>query len=176
MKLIFLYGPPAVGKLTVAQELAKLTSYRLFHNHLAQDLANELYPGFNKKKFDLSNAIRLAVLEYAAKNDTNLIFTYVYSGSQDDLRFVENVINLLSKYDSVAHFVQLTAPRSVLFDRVANDSRKSFKKIVLAEELEQRLNDYDIEGRIHVNHTLTIDTSSQKPRLSARQIVDYINK
>jgi tRNA uridine 5-carbamoylmethylation protein Kti12 len=32
MKLIFLYGPPAVGKLTVAQELVTLTGYKLFHN------------------------------------------------------------------------------------------------------------------------------------------------
>jgi hypothetical protein len=38
MKLIFLYGLPAVGKLTVAKELASATSFKLFHNHLAVDL------------------------------------------------------------------------------------------------------------------------------------------
>jgi len=37
MKLVFIYGPPASGKLTVARELATLTGYRLFHNHLIVD-------------------------------------------------------------------------------------------------------------------------------------------
>jgi replication-associated recombination protein RarA len=38
MKLLFLYGPPAVGKLTVAREVSALTGYRLFHNHLTVNL------------------------------------------------------------------------------------------------------------------------------------------
>ena len=37
MKLVVLHGPPAVGKLTVARELARLTGWRLFHNHLVVD-------------------------------------------------------------------------------------------------------------------------------------------
>ena len=39
MKLIFLHGLPGVGKLTVAREFAKLTGFKVFHNHLAVDLA-----------------------------------------------------------------------------------------------------------------------------------------
>ncbi len=35
--LVYLYGPPAVGKLTVATELQRLTGFRLFHNHLTVD-------------------------------------------------------------------------------------------------------------------------------------------
>lgn len=31
MKLIFLYGPVAAGKLTVARELAGITGFPLFH-------------------------------------------------------------------------------------------------------------------------------------------------
>ena len=38
MRLVFLYGPPAVGKLTVAKALARLTGYKVFHNHLTIDL------------------------------------------------------------------------------------------------------------------------------------------
>lgn len=34
MKVVLLYGPPAAGKLTVAEELEKLTGFKLFHNHL----------------------------------------------------------------------------------------------------------------------------------------------
>ncbi|MBD0327065.1 MAG: AAA family ATPase, partial [Pyrinomonadaceae bacterium] len=43
MKLIFLHGLPGVGKLTVARELAKLTGFKVFHNHLAVDLVESLF-------------------------------------------------------------------------------------------------------------------------------------
>jgi tRNA uridine 5-carbamoylmethylation protein Kti12 len=43
MKLVFLHGAPAVGKLTVARELSALTGFRLFHNHLTVDLATSLF-------------------------------------------------------------------------------------------------------------------------------------
>src|SRR5271163_1865440 len=50
MRLLFIYGRPAVGKLTVAREVAALTGGRLFHNHLAVNLALSVYdfgtPGF----------------------------------------------------------------------------------------------------------------------------------
>ncbi len=33
MKLVFMIGDAAVGKMTVGQELMKRTGLRLFHNH-----------------------------------------------------------------------------------------------------------------------------------------------
>jgi tRNA uridine 5-carbamoylmethylation protein Kti12 len=43
MQLIFLHGLPGVGKLTVARELAKLTGFNVFHNHLAVDLVESIF-------------------------------------------------------------------------------------------------------------------------------------
>jgi len=37
MKLIFIWGGAASGKLTVAQKLSELTGIALFHNHLVVD-------------------------------------------------------------------------------------------------------------------------------------------
>ena len=34
MKLVFILGDAAVGKMTVGQELMKITDLRLFHNHI----------------------------------------------------------------------------------------------------------------------------------------------
>ena len=34
MKLVFIIGSGAVGKMTVGQELMKITDFRLFHNHM----------------------------------------------------------------------------------------------------------------------------------------------
>ena len=52
MRLVFLHGAPAVGKLTVARELAALTGFRLFHNHLTVDLASSLF-SFGSEPFIL---------------------------------------------------------------------------------------------------------------------------
>ena len=43
MWLLFLHGPPASGKLTIARELKTLTGFQLFHNHLAVDLLESVF-------------------------------------------------------------------------------------------------------------------------------------
>ncbi|HDR7606865.1 TPA: hypothetical protein QCX41_004389 [Bacillus mycoides] len=40
MKFILIFGPQAVGKMTVGQELAKLTDLKNFHNHMTIDLVS----------------------------------------------------------------------------------------------------------------------------------------
>ena len=84
MKLIFIYGPPAVGKLTVAEELSEVTNIPVFHNHHSRDLVKDIYGDKLLKHYALVDKIRLDVMEYCAKNNTDLIFTYVYGGPADD--------------------------------------------------------------------------------------------
>ena len=43
-QLVFLYGPPAVGKLTVAQELAARRPFRILHNHVTIDAVTTVLP------------------------------------------------------------------------------------------------------------------------------------
>jgi hypothetical protein len=50
MKLLFLYGPVASGKLTIARELATLTGFALFHNHLVVDAVAAVFP-FGSERF-----------------------------------------------------------------------------------------------------------------------------
>lgn len=37
MNLVFIYGPPGVGKRTVGQALSSRTGYRFFHNQISID-------------------------------------------------------------------------------------------------------------------------------------------
>ena len=76
MKLIFLHGAPAVGKLTVAEELARLTGFRLFHNHLTVDLVTSLFPFGSEPFIALREQIWLAAFREAAQDDVSLIFTF----------------------------------------------------------------------------------------------------
>ena len=47
MKLVFLIGDAAVGKMTVGQELMKITDLRLFHNHMTIEPVLEIFGDFN---------------------------------------------------------------------------------------------------------------------------------
>ena len=47
MKLVFLIGDAAVGKMTVGQELMKQTGLRLFHNHMMIEPVIEIFGAFN---------------------------------------------------------------------------------------------------------------------------------
>ena len=52
MKFVLLFGPQAVGKMTIGHELEKVTDLKLFHNHMTIELVQ---PYFN----DLSERILL---------------------------------------------------------------------------------------------------------------------
>ena len=43
MKLVFILGDAAVGKMTVGQELMKITGLRLFHNHMTIEPVIEIF-------------------------------------------------------------------------------------------------------------------------------------
>lgn len=43
MKLLFLFGNAAVGKMTVGQELTEITAMKLFHNHMSIEPVLEIF-------------------------------------------------------------------------------------------------------------------------------------
>lgn len=78
--LVFIVGPPAVGKMTVGHALAERTGLRLFHNHHTIDLVLRYFaygtPAFQR----LVGEIRRRILEEVAASDLpGLIFTYVWA-------------------------------------------------------------------------------------------------
>jgi hypothetical protein len=82
MRLVYLYGPPGIGKLTIGRELAKQTGYRLFHNHQAVDLAISIFPRETPEYFDLIRDVRGAGFLAAARAGVSLVATGVYRGTE----------------------------------------------------------------------------------------------
>lgn len=173
MNLIFIYGPPASGKLTVAEEIAKLSGYKLFHNHLTQDLVRELYPEFNELRFKLVDKIRLDIFEYTAENDTNLIFTYVYSGDEEDDAFITETVKVVHRAGGNVLFIELTAPNATLLERVANESRQRFHKLKDSKILQKQLEADQYNKSILYSGILKIDTSLSAPIDTARSIMRH---
>jgi hypothetical protein len=78
--LLFVVGPPAVGKMSVGQAIAERTGLRLFHNHISIELALRYFdygtPAFRR----IDGAIRRRVIEEVAASDLpGLVFTYVWA-------------------------------------------------------------------------------------------------
>lgn len=74
--LIMICGPQAVGKMTVGQELAKLTDYKLFYNHMTIEMVRLIFD-YDRKVFNKMNAnIRNPMLnEFSKSNERGMIFT-----------------------------------------------------------------------------------------------------
>jgi len=84
MKLVFIYGPPAVGKLTVATELAKQTGFKLFDNHVSIDFVKAVFEFGIERYWKLTERFRLLMFEEAAKHGINTIFTFAYDKATDN--------------------------------------------------------------------------------------------
>jgi len=170
MKLIFIYGPPATGKLTVAKELAKLTKYKIFHNHLTVDLLGSVFKFGTKTFFDLSDRFRMEIFEAAAKEKINgLIFTFCYAHPEDD-KFVKNVKKRVEKYKGKIDFVQLYCEKSELKKRVKGASRENFDKIKTKKGLDATLKKWDLFTPIPFIKSLRIDNTN----ISAKQVAKKI--
>ncbi len=167
MKLIFIYGPPAAGKLTVAEQLAKKTRIALFHNHVSRNLVLDIYMKDILSHYSLVDKIREEVFE----NNTDLIFTFVYGGSFDD-KIVKSYTKSIEENGGEVLFVELTANREDLLKRVGSESRKHNKKLTDSEKLKQITEDMSIYSITFVE-SLKINTSELNPEQAASKIIDY---
>lgn len=172
MKLIFLYGPPAVGKLTIAEKLSALTGLPLFHNHLSRDIVTDIYGSELSKHYSLVDKIRNDVLEHCAANDTDLIFTFVYEGGDDD-EMVKSYIQSVESNGGEVKFAELTADRDDLLKRVGDESRKRFKKLTDPAILHRLTESMDVYTIPFVD-SLKVNTSEHDPDESARLIAQEL--
>ena len=77
MKLVLLFGNGAVGKMTVGQELTKITDLRLFYNHMTIEPVLEVFGEFNSTVIE---KLRRTIFEEFAKSDKyGLIFTFMWA-------------------------------------------------------------------------------------------------
>ncbi len=173
MKLIFIYGVPASGKLTIAEKLSELTSIPLFHNHLSRDIVKDIYAEKLMSHYDLVDSIRTEVLTYCAKNNTDLIFTYVYGGNEDDEK-VRHYISCIEDNGGKVQFVELLANKKDLINRVDNESRKRFKKLTDRTVMQDIANDL-IKYHMPFVDSIGINTSKFTPAESAKLIAEKIS-
>lgn len=110
LKCLLLFGPQAVGKMTVGQELAKITELKLFHNHMTIDLLEPLF-GFSPEMWRLTTLFREEVFKAFAQGEQyGMIFTFVWAFNQEtDWEFVEKITRIFRSEGADIYFVELEA-------------------------------------------------------------------
>ncbi|KLD76115.1 AAA family ATPase [Xanthomonas hyacinthi] len=174
-KLVMLYGPPAVGKLTVGKELAKQLSASLFHNHLTYDLATELLAADSsfetRRRFACQ--LRLSAMALLLESDhRDVITTFCYSGPEDDW-YVDALQALCADHRTTPCFVRLKAPDERLIDRVENADRRAFGKVNSRANLAAILREFAYMAPLRSDNHICIDTSELLPHDAATAIVEW---
>ena len=68
-KFVLICGPQAVGKMTVGQELAKLTGLKFMHNHETIDLPLKFFEFKSEQRERLTDLFRFSIFEEVAKRN-----------------------------------------------------------------------------------------------------------
>ncbi len=172
MKLVFIYGPPASGKLTVAKELVNLTGFRLFDNHVSIQFVQSLFEFGTKPFWRLTDKYRTEMIEEAAKQGVDTIFTFVYGKKTDD-PFVRRILRKVNAHGGKVHFVRLQCERDELEGRVYSKARKSLGKITSQQLLSDLFRRFELESKVPFQPSLTINTVTQSPRKAAKTIAQH---
>jgi len=175
MKLVFLYGPPASGKLTIGEELAALTGYKLFHNHLVVDTLLAVFDFGSGPFVELREQIWLDVFSQACKAGlAGLIFTFAPEPTVRST-FVPNIIAVVEALGGEVLFVEIACPVAEIRARLSAESRHQHKKLTslsLFEEL-------NAQGAFSASHMptplLTIDSSVLTPAQAAGVIAEELD-
>lgn len=178
MKLVLIIGSGAVGKMTVGQELMKITNLRLFHNHMMIEPVIEIFNSFNGK---VIQRLREVVFEeFLQTHNEGMIFTVMWAFDMPS--DFEYVMDVASKFDEV-YCVELIADQSVRLERNRTENRLANKaskrdlaaseQRVLNEDTNHRL--VSLPGEIPFENYLRIDNTHLAPDVVASMIKEQFS-
>jgi chloramphenicol 3-O-phosphotransferase len=172
--LVFLHGPPASGKLTIARELAVLTGFGLFHNHLVVDALTAVFAFGTAPFIRLREQFWGEVFREAAQQDRSVIFTFAPERTVSPA-FLPHTLDIVQAAGGQVDFVAVTCPVEELERRIESSGRATFGKLrsrALFQELRQT---GALEYPPLPDAGLSIDTSQYPPQEAARRICEFFS-
>lgn len=182
MKFVLITGPQAVGKMTVGQELAKITDLKLFHNHMTIELVNHFFDYGTKEGKRLVNLFRQEIFEEVSKSNLyGMIFTYLWAFNvQADWGYVNRVTQLFESKGATVYYVELEADlderiqRNKSFNRLEHKPSKrnvEWSENRLKKSIENyRLN--SLEGEIEFPNYIKINNTN----LGAEEVAELVKR
>ncbi|MHB8131718.1 MAG: AAA family ATPase [Mobilitalea sp.] len=180
MKFVLIFGPQAVGKMTVGEELEKTTGLKLFHNHMTIELVSHFFSYSSEAGKKLVHLFRMEIFDEVAKSDLyGLTFTYVWAFDQQaDWDYVEKICDIFKSKGSSIYFVELEADLEERLERNKSPHRLEskptkrnleFSERNLRSTMEKyRLNSF--EGEIKEENYIRINNTN----LSAEEVAQTI--
>lgn len=177
MKLLFLIGDAAAGKMTVGQELMKITDLRLFHNHMTIEPVLEIFGKFNASA--IKRLRQVIFEEFAASDCYGMIFTYMWAfDQQSDWDYVEYVKSIFRPYGTEFYYAELVAEQKERLKRNASENRlrnkpskrdiKASNERLITDDSNYRLESF--EGEIPFKNYIKIDNTHLSPEEAAKII------
>ena len=177
MKLLILFGNSAVGKMTVGQELMKITDLRLFHNHMTIEPVIEI---FGYKNNSVISKIREIIFEEFSKSDCyGMIFTYMMAfDMQSEWDYIAHVSDIFKQNNGEVYYAELVASQEVRLERNATENRLKYKATKRDIEIsnERLLNDdknhrcESTDGEIPFENYIKIDNTDISAETAAKMI------
>jgi chloramphenicol 3-O-phosphotransferase len=177
MKLIILIGNSSVGKMTVGQELTKITDLKLFYNHMSIELVLDI---FGTWVSTADRRIREVIFEEFAKSENyGLIFTFMWAFDQKaDWDYISQLCDIFRKENAEIFYIELVASQEIRLKRNITENRlknKASKRDI--ETSNQRLINDDkryrcvsYDGEVPFENYMKIDNSELSPEEVARMI------
>jgi hypothetical protein len=170
MKLLFLHGAPAAGKLTVAKALLGMVPGRLFDNHAAIDLARTIFdfgaPGF----WELVHSVRCSAFDAAAEHGVALVVTTFCYAAPDDRPQHEKFEEIMRRRGGELLPVFLHCSREEAGRRVGNPDRVERRKMTSEQGLNRDLDRYNFSP-VPRSDCLQLDTEVTPAAVTAQEII-----
>lgn len=173
MRLIFLYGPVASGKLTIARLIAERTGLPLFHNHLIVDAVAAVFPFGSEDFIRLRERFWIDTISAAAQSGRSLIFTFAPEPSVA-ADFPERLAALVEGFGGEVFYVALEVDKAEQEQRVVSMTRAAFGKLRSVDMLR------DLRPAMSAcldgmpSPAMRIDTGALSPSDAADQVIQAL--
>jgi hypothetical protein len=187
VQLVILFGPPAVGKMTVGFELERRTGMPLFHNHMTIELVLRFFPYGSPPFRRLVDEFRTRIIEEVAASDLpGMIFTYVWAlDSPNDKAFLDSLAAIFQARGGEVCYAELFSPLEERLCRNETELRLAEKPSKRNLEWSRR-NVQDTDRRYQLNtceggdffypdRHLRIDNTHLTPAEVAEQIAAHFH-
>ena len=177
-KIVFIYGLPASGKLTVGKELSKIAKIPLCHNHMIFDFVFKLFPWESKQGHVLREKLYSDIVKLAVERGSGVIFTHAHAdkikfpfcGTSGD--FVKKMEKVSKIYGAEFCPIYLICDDKEFLKRAVHPSRKLFSKTNTVKGMKEWLATQKANTKLPVSNTLVIDNTN----ISAKKVAQMIKK
>ena len=181
MKFVCIIGGGAVGKMTVGQELEKITGLKLFHNHMTIEPVLELFGSFDT---DVILKLRETIFKGFAKTDNKgMIFTCIWCfDEKSDWKISKKIRKIFMAQNAECYYVELVASQEEKIRRNSTENRLKHKKskrdVLLSDERNKIIEEHRVEsldGEFPYDNYIKIDNTDINASDVAKMIKEKFN-